>query len=216
MEPTVDPASAGQPGAARLDEALRQLYDVYSPMLLSYLMRLTNGDRHRAEDIVQETLIRAWNHPEARLPDGYWSRRWLFTVARRIAIDHIRAVSARPPEHPDERIEAYSGHEDDVERMLDRREVREALARMPERLRSVLVAMYFQDFSTAEAAQLLSVPQGTVKSRMYHAMRALREDLVERGFNFSRLKLAAEPDQPVADAGKKAPRARKAAKESKR
>nr|BFE59543.1 hypothetical protein GCM10020063_040690 [Dactylosporangium thailandense] len=216
MEPTVDGASAGQHGAPRLDEALRQLKDVYSPMLLSYLMRLTNGDRHRAEDIVQETLIRAWNHPEARLPDGYWSRRWLFTVARRIAIDQIRSVNARPPEHPDERIEAYSTQENDVDRMLDRREVREALARMPERLRSVLVAMYFQDFSTAEAAAALGVPQGTVKSRMYHAMRALREELVERGFNPGRVKPAAEVTDPPADPGRTAAQARKAAKEPKR
>jgi RNA polymerase sigma-70 factor (ECF subfamily) len=202
MEPTVDGDSAEPP--APLDEAVRQLYDVYPPMLLTYLMRLTNGDRHRAEDIVQETLIRAWNHPEARQADGYWSRRWLFTVARRIAIDHIRVVNARPPERPDERIEAYSAYEDDFERMLDRREVREAVARMPERLRNVLVAMYFQDFSTAEAADALRVPQGTVKSRMYHAMRALRADLVERGFNFRRAAESADTTGKESRAGKPA------------
>jgi RNA polymerase sigma-70 factor (ECF subfamily) len=186
MEPAVEGPSRAGESPPPLGEALRQLYDLHSPALLNYLMRLTNGDRHRAEDIVQETLIRAWNHPEARSDSGQWSRPWLFTVARRIAIDHLRAIQARPPERPDERIEAYSAQEDAIERFLDAREVRAALAAMPERLRTVLVAVYFQECSTAEAANLLQVPAGTVKSRTYYALRALREALTERGFTFGR------------------------------
>jgi RNA polymerase sigma-70 factor (ECF subfamily) len=166
------------------EQALRDLYDAHRPVLLSYLMRLTNGDRQRAEDIVQEALVRAWRHPEARKADGGWSRAWLFTVARRIAIDHVRAIQARPPEVPDERMETFSGPSDEVDRLLDAREVRAALAALPERLRTAVVAIYFQQYSVAEAAELLGVPPGTVKSRTFYGLRALREELVARDFLF--------------------------------
>ncbi|GAB3806265.1 sigma-70 family RNA polymerase sigma factor [Micromonospora zhanjiangensis] len=179
------PVRAGS-DRAELDQALRHLHERYAPALLYYLLRLTNGDQHRAEDIVQETLIRAWNHPEARSDGGQWSKPWLFTVARRIAIDHVRAVQSRPPEHPDERIDAYAGRDDAIDRLLDAREVRAALRAMPERLRTVLVAVYFQECSTAEAADLLDVPPGTVKSRTYYALKALREALEARGFTAAR------------------------------
>lgn len=176
------PSAEGGP-AYTDDGALRHLYQLHAPVLLSYLIRLTNGDRHRAEDIVQETLVRAWSHPEAQSADGQWSRAWLFTVARRIAIDHLRATQARPTELSDERIESFSQVDDDIDRMLDAREVRAALAALPERLRSALVAVYFQQRSTAEAAELLDVPPGTVKSRTFYALRALREQLIARGFD---------------------------------
>ncbi|MGC4806692.1 sigma-70 family RNA polymerase sigma factor [Micromonospora sp. DT233] len=164
------------------DGALRHLYQSHAPVLLSYLLRLTNGDRHRAEDIVQETLLRAWKHPEAQSADGRWSRAWLFTVARRIAIDQVRAAQARPAETSDERMESFSRSDDEIDRLLDAREVRAALAALPERLRTALVAVYFQEYSIAEAAQALDVPPGTVKSRTFYALRALREQLIERGF----------------------------------
>lgn len=165
------------------DAALRHLYQLHAPVLLSYLMRLTSGDRHRAEDMVQETLLRAWAHPEARAADGHWSRAWLFTVARRIAIDQLRTTQARPIELSDERIEAVPEIQDDIDRLLDAREVRAALADLPERLRGALVAIYFQERTIAEAAELLDVPPGTVKSRTFYALRALRDALVARGFD---------------------------------
>lgn len=179
-----DTPSTGESPYAPDDRAVQELYEANAPVLLSYLMRLTNGDRHRAEDIMQETLVRAWRHPEARSAGGSWSRAWLFTVARRIAIDHIRAIRARPPELPDERMESFSGPDDELDRMLDAREVRAALAALPERLRTAVVAIYFQQYSVAEAADLLGVPPGTVKSRTYYGIRALRDELVARGFPF--------------------------------
>nr|WP_232234618.1 sigma-70 family RNA polymerase sigma factor [Actinoplanes sp. N902-109] len=162
--------------------AIRYLHQVHAPVLLAFLTRLTGGDVHRAEDLLQETLVRAWRNPEARNAEGHWNRAWLFTVARRIAIDHLRSVRARPAEIADERIEAHADRGDDIEKLLDGQEVRAALAVLPERLRATLVEIYYHGHSVAEAADILEVPPGTVKSRSYYAVRALREALAARGF----------------------------------
>ncbi|GAB7042445.1 sigma-70 family RNA polymerase sigma factor [Catenuloplanes niger JCM 9533] len=183
----MDPATGSAPPSEvsslpTHDEALRLAYETHGPILLNYLLRLTSGNRGMAEDILQETLMRAWNHPEARTADGQWSRGWLFTVARRIAIDHIRAAQGRPVEQLDERLEERHAAADEIDRLINTREIRDAVARLPVRLRSALIEIYFQERSVAEAAQNLAVPEGTVKSRTFYALRALHEDLTTRGF----------------------------------
>jgi RNA polymerase sigma-70 factor (ECF subfamily) len=164
------------------EDALRHLYDVQAPALLTYLLRLTRGDQHRSEDLLQETLVRAWEHPEARGPDGFWRRAWLFTVARRLTIDQVRAVAARPPELFHEWIDTRS-FPDGVDNLLDAHEIRAAIATLPERLRETLIEVYIRDRSAAEAGEVLGVPVGTIKSRTFYALRALRDALAERGFS---------------------------------
>jgi DNA-directed RNA polymerase specialized sigma subunit, sigma24 homolog len=79
------------------DESLvRELYAEHAAPLLRYALRMTDGDRQRAEDIVQETLFRAWQHPEAIAERP--ARPWLFAVARNLAVDAHRARKARPQE----------------------------------------------------------------------------------------------------------------------
>jgi RNA polymerase sigma-70 factor (ECF subfamily) len=164
------------------EATLRELYAEHGPALLNYLMRITRGDRHLAEDVVQETMVRAWRHPEAQRADGSWSRPWLFTVAYRIAIDQIRAGSARPAELLDEHIDLHAYANDEVDRLLDAREIRAAIVGLPERLRTILIEVYFRDHSVAEAAEALRIPPGTVKSRTFYALRALHDSLVRSGF----------------------------------
>ncbi|GLZ02251.1 sigma-70 family RNA polymerase sigma factor [Actinoplanes sp. NBRC 103695] len=178
------PEQAVPSGAEDGDEAaLRYLQQVHRPVLLKFLIRLTDGDVHRAEDIVQETMLRAWRHPEARGADGRWSRSWLFTVARRVLIDQVRSASARVGEVresvSEERVRA---EEDEIERLIDAQEVREALSGLPDRLRIPLVAIYYEERSIAEVAVMLDVPAGTVRSRTFYALRALAEALRDSGF----------------------------------
>lgn len=96
--------------------------------LFALLLRLCDGDRQRAEDLVQETLVRAWQHPEALRADDFDSvRPWLLTVGRRLAIDARRARQARPPEVGDAILENARVISDHAERAAEMLDVREAV-----------------------------------------------------------------------------------------
>jgi RNA polymerase sigma-70 factor (ECF subfamily) len=145
---------------------------------LGYILRLTGGDRQHAEDVVQETLLRAWRHPEA-LSDRP-VRPWLFTVARNLVVDAHRARQARPLEAGEASL-AVLPAADDLDRALESWTVAEALADLSPQHRAVLIETYYRGLSVAEAASVLGVPPGTVKSRTYYALRALKLALEERG-----------------------------------
>ena len=76
-------------------ELLRALQDEHGEALFAHAVRLSGGDRQRAEDLVQETLLRAWRYPEALDPERGAVRSWLFTTARNLAIDAWRRRSVR-------------------------------------------------------------------------------------------------------------------------
>ena len=162
------------------DEALRALYEQHAAPLLAYAVRLTNGDRGRAEDIVQETLLRAWRHPQALDPERGPVRSWLFTVARNVAVDAHRARKSRPQEVGDA-VLAVVPAVDEMEQALDRWLIGDALATLSPEHRAVLVETYYRGRSVSEAATTLGIPPGTVKSRTFYALRALRLALEERG-----------------------------------
>jgi RNA polymerase sigma-70 factor, ECF subfamily len=156
------------------DEALvNSLYEQHGRALLAYAATLT-GDRAGAEDVVQETLVRAWKHSDKLLNDKGSVRGWLLTVARNIVIDQARARAARPIEvaAPPSASPVERDHSDLV---VDTLSVLDALDRLPGSHRAVLVELYFQGHSVAETANILGIPPGTVKSRSHHALRQLRD-----------------------------------------
>jgi RNA polymerase sigma-70 factor (ECF subfamily) len=161
-------------------ELLRAMFAEHGDALYAHALRLASGDRQRAEDLVQETLLRAWRHPEALDPDRGSVRAWLFTTARNLAIDSWRRRSARvgevitdaPPEAPTD---------DETDRTVEAWLIAEALARLSPVHRQVLVECFYQGRSVAEAAARLGVPPGTVKSRTHYALRSLRLVLEEMG-----------------------------------
>src|SRR5215217_5725508 len=87
------PRDAREPDSE--DELMRALYDEYAGQLFGYAVRLTSGDRLWAEDIVQETLVRAWRSLDKLEAHGGSLRSWLCTVARRIFVDGHRSRKAR-------------------------------------------------------------------------------------------------------------------------
>jgi RNA polymerase sigma-70 factor, ECF subfamily len=184
---SVIPRQAPRHGAAsgtadHEDTLVRMLYEEHAGPLLMFVLRLTGGDRQRAEDIVQETLLRAWRNAHRLGAQGQQSLRpWLVTVARRIAIDDHRSTSARPPETYDRELESFPSTADDTDRVLQLMTVTDALKTLSQSHREILVETYFRGRTVPEAAEVLGLPLGTAKSRVYYALRALRTALQQRG-----------------------------------
>jgi RNA polymerase sigma-70 factor (ECF subfamily) len=154
---------------------LANLYTAHGAALLGFAVSAVDGDRQAAEDIVQETMLKAWQHAGtvAALPSP---RPWLFTVARRIAIDRWRGRNARPREVVDTPL-SYVGVADHTEVALSRITVRQALARLTPKQRATVEEVYLRDRSAKEAAATLGIPVGTLKSRLHEALRSLRGQL---------------------------------------
>lgn len=161
------------PAATTDERALEELQREHGPALLSFLLGLTQGDRQRAEDLVQETLVRAWLHPEA-FDSAYTSMRpWLFTVARRLAIDARRSRLSRPTEIGDDLLAVTADPADATESAVAALDVRAAVRGLRPEHRAVLVRLYFHGLTVNEAAAELGIPAGTVKSRSHYALRQL-------------------------------------------
>ncbi|MEU6170542.1 sigma-70 family RNA polymerase sigma factor [Streptantibioticus parmotrematis] len=162
------------------EELMRALYREHAGPLLAYVMRLVAGDRHLAEDVVQETLLRAWRSASRLDPAARSLRPWLVTVARRVVIDGHRGRMTRPPETGPAALEQLPA-EDELDRALRMMTITDALDDLTESHRQVLIETYFKGRSTTEAAACLGVPPGTVRSRVFYALRSLRIALEERG-----------------------------------
>ena len=164
--------------SGELDELLRALHDAHGPALFRYVARLT-GDYTLAQDVVQEALLRAWKHPEILEQGDGPARAWLFAVARNIVIDERRSAHSRREITTDELPEGESL--DETESNLDAWLLSDALSSLSEQHRSAIVSAYYLGHSVAEIARQEEVPEGTVKSRLHYAVRALRISLQERG-----------------------------------
>src|SRR5947207_525622 len=142
--------------------------------------RRTAGDRQQAEDVGQGTMLRAWRQ-SGRLDLTEPSLMpWLATVARRIVIDDKRRKSARPAETGDGMLENAPAA-DTTDELLRKVLVAEALQSLSPAHREVLNETILRDRTVNEAAEALGIPVGTVKSRVYYALKALRVVLAERG-----------------------------------
>lgn len=161
-------------GVATDDDAslMRALHDQHAAALRSYVVGLNGGDRARAEDVVQETMLRAWRRPNILAQSGGSARSWLFTVAKRIVIDEWRSARHRPELVTDEPPELSAP--DATDTSADRAVVVEALRRLSSSHQQVLLECYFRGSTVAEAAAALGIPPGTVKSRSHYALQAFK------------------------------------------
>jgi RNA polymerase sigma-70 factor (ECF subfamily) len=161
--------------------SMRVLYDEHAAALRRYALRLT-GDRARAEDVVQETLLRAWQHPEVVDDSERSARAWLFTVARNMIIDERRSSRFRNEVTP---LDGSSAPEragpDQVNAALDRLLIADAMSQLSLEHRAVVWRSYYLGWTTAQIADDLQIAEGTVKSRLHYALRALRLTLQEMG-----------------------------------
>jgi RNA polymerase sigma-70 factor, ECF subfamily len=170
---TIDP---GGQLPADPDAAIRHLYRRHAEALHVYVERFCT-DRTSADDVVQETFIRAWRHLPRLSADDRPIRPWLYRVARNLLIDADRAARARPV------VQALQDEDADtdsaLDQVLDRELVSVALQHLSPAHRTVLVETFYNGGSLEAFARELGIPHGTARSRMHYALRALRRQLDE-------------------------------------
>jgi RNA polymerase sigma-70 factor (ECF subfamily) len=161
-------------------ELMQRLHDEHAVALWHHCLRLTNYDRARAEDVCQETLLRAWRNASVLDEKQGSVRAWLYTVARNIVIDESRTRRSKAElsvaEVPETQLDS-----DHTDEMLLTWVVEDAVTRLSSEHRAVLRECYFKGRPVAEAARTLGIPEGTVKSRTHYALHALRLALQEMG-----------------------------------
>jgi len=169
--------------------AFEKLVARYQNKIMGYAARMVNGDREEAEDVTQETFIKAYRSLDSFRGQSSFST-WLYKIATNLCIDRARTKKRRPQQaysldEPMDKDEEGGGreiadtrHEPSlgVERDEMRAVVRETVASMPEKMRQVLVMCDLQGMPYEDIAKLLDVPLGTIKSRLFHA----RADLARR------------------------------------
>jgi RNA polymerase sigma-70 factor, ECF subfamily len=135
-------------------------------------------DPQLADDVVQETVLRVWQ----QAPEITGSlRSYLFRTARNIMIDNYRKAQRRPREVTERDAADPMDPAERVDELLNRVLMEEALLRLSAEHRDVLVALHYRRYTVQEASRKLNIPSGTVKSRAFYAVRALRTILDEMG-----------------------------------
>ena len=162
------------------EQVMTALHAEHHRVLLSFVLRYAR-DREHAEDVVQETLLRAWRNIDKIDPDRTTTRSYLFTIARNVLTDGWRAESRRPAFVLDDDAVAAVPAADEVDAVIDAQLVAAALERLSVEHRIVVQSLYYDGLSVSEAARRLAVPEGTVKSRAYYAVRNLRAAFEEMG-----------------------------------
>jgi RNA polymerase sigma-70 factor, ECF subfamily len=157
------------------DDAIRQLYSHHAKALHGYVRRFCQ-DGASADDIVQETFIRAWRHLPQLRADGRPIRPWLFRVARNLLTDADRAARSRPVTVPASSADG-PGDDSGLSQVLDQQLVSDALRQLSPAHRTVLVETFYRGGSTATVARQLGIPAGTARSRLHYALEALRQHL---------------------------------------
>ena len=161
------------------EKATRQLLERFHRPLYGTLLRLTKNPAD-AEELFQETFLRALG-AGSRFDASRRFKPWIFTIASNLARDRARRAGHRAtpelraaedlPEKIQQRTESQWILRADLERALDE---------LPEHHREVIELRYFEGMEEPEIAEAASIPRGTVKSRLHHAMRKMR-DLMARG-----------------------------------
>ena len=163
----------------------------YERELFGYLRRYV-GDDDLADDVFQNTFVQVFLKIKQYEP-GRAARPWLYAIATNQAIDALRRRARRAADRPAETVSAPDEEgqarplfellpapgdspPDEAERTEERERVRAAVGRLPELLRQTVLLVYFQGMKYQDAAEVLEIPVGTVKSRLHAALQKLMEE----------------------------------------
>ena len=181
---TVPPPRREVVTSLRDEHDVARAYEAYGAELYRFVLRFLR-DPGAAQDVVQETFLRAWRAGDRYDPSRASVRVWLFAIARHTVLDHLRAAGSRPwqsalPGGPE--VESAAAHQQDPSEELVRGwVVEEALNRLSDEHRTAIVETYLKDRPYTELAEKFGVPVGTVRSRVFYGLKALRVAMKEMG-----------------------------------
>jgi len=164
----------------RIQQDVTQLHDRWAGPLYVFALRIV-GDREAAEEVVQDTLVKIWRSAERFDPQQGSFETWVFTIARNCATDRLRRRAVRPRVTAELEQAPTVPSQAEVDRVLESWVLGEALQSLSTEHREAIVEVHYRGRTVRETAVLLDVPEGTVKSRVYYGLRALRLHLEERG-----------------------------------
>lgn len=166
-------------------EAFAKLYDRYGEAAYSLAVRIVR-DRDLAADVVQEAFLAVWKNAAAFDPARGQASTWILTMTHNKAVDLVRREQRRRADQLDPERDDVAGSEPALDQLAwmsaARGQIREALAKLPAAHREVIELAYFGGYTQSELAEMLSVPMGTIKSRTFAALKALRVALEETGW----------------------------------
>ena len=166
------------------EDGVYAAYQAHGAELYRFVFRGL-GDRWAAEDVVQETFLRAWRAADRFDPSLASLRVWLFAIARNAMLDHAKAARARPWQgnlvDPPSAEEAAGPVEDSSERLLRSWVVEEALRRLSHEHRAAIVQTHLRERPYSEVAAEFGVPVGTLRSRVFYGLKALQAAMDEMG-----------------------------------
>jgi RNA polymerase sigma-70 factor, ECF subfamily len=173
---------SGRTATFEHDEDVRVAYAAYGGELYRFALR-SLGDTGAAQDVVQETFLRAWRSADRYDPELASLRVWLFAIARNLVIDQARRVSTRPwlqaPADQADIETAAGARPDPSDALLRGWVVEEALRRIGAEHRHAIVETYLRDRPYAEVARELGIPVPTLRTRVFYALKALRKVMDE-------------------------------------
>jgi RNA polymerase sigma-70 factor, ECF subfamily len=183
VRPGDERARAELAGGLCLEAGVRDAYRAHGAELFRFAVQSLH-DRGLAEEAVQETFVRAWRHCDRYDAAVASLRTWLFAIVRNVIIDMARARSVRPGlapgEDPGTQVVDLTDHADAV---LTTWQLDEALGRISPEHRVAIVETNYRNRPYAEVAAELGIPVGTLRSRVFYGLRALRLALEEMGWS---------------------------------
>ncbi len=166
------------------EDAVGAAYAAHGAELYRFVLRGLR-DAGAAQDVVQETFLRAWRNADRYDPQLASLRVWLFAIARNAMLDHARAAKVRPWQgnlvDPPTAQDACATVEDPSEQLVRSWIVEEALRRLSQEHRTALVQTHLRERPYGEVAAELGIPLGTLRSRVFYGLKALRAAMDEMG-----------------------------------
>jgi len=161
-------------------QVIETLSRLHGPALLQW-SRGRFADPRDAEEVVADTLARAWRRFDQFDPDRGSERAWLFGIAKNAAADHYRKEKRHLRSVPVADLMAAPQSDAELDRLVENSHIMDALNGLTESHRTVVVEAYYQGKTANQIAERHGIPAGTVKSRLFYALKALRGHLEENG-----------------------------------